>query len=202
MKSLNSDKARRARVRTVVGVSSRHGRPRCLDRPRVDPVRPPRSWRWSPRRLRPRRRPPAPPRRPPRRPTPSDPCPALPVDPTVDPQPGCASHHGPSPPDPWCSPVDHHVLARIEGSELQANYLPVDEPVPDAAQFQTFRVRFQVHNAGTTPITTTPRLEYRTDAGGASPSCPKQPMGASPSTAPRMDPQPGPGRWHDARSAR
>jgi len=60
---------------------------------------------------------------------------------------------------------DHHVLARIEGPELQANYLPVDEPVPDAAQFQTFRVRFRLHNAGTVPITETPRLEFRPELG-------------------------------------
>ncbi|HEY8654005.1 MAG TPA: cytochrome c3 family protein [Dermatophilaceae bacterium] len=64
---------------------------------------------------------------------------------------------------PGAAPGDHHVLARIEGSELQANYLPVDEPVPDAAQFQTFRVRFRLHNAGTAATTTTPRLDYRTE---------------------------------------
>ena len=62
---------------------------------------------------------------------------------------------------------DHHVLARIEGPHPQANYLPVDEPVPDAAQFQTFRVRFRLHNAGTVPITATPRLEYRPELSGA-----------------------------------
>ena len=58
---------------------------------------------------------------------------------------------------------DHHVLARIEGSERQANYLPVDDPVPDALPHQRFRVRFRLRNAGTAPITTTPRLEYRTE---------------------------------------
>jgi len=54
------------------------------------------------------------------------------------------------------------VLARIEGPELQASYLPIDAEVPDAAQFQTFRVRFKFHNDGTDPMTATPRLEYRT----------------------------------------
>jgi predicted CXXCH cytochrome family protein len=57
------------------------------------------------------------------------------------------------------------LLARIEGSKLQANYLAVDAPVLDASQFQTFRVRFQVHNAGAVPITSTPQLEYRADGG-------------------------------------
>ncbi len=58
-------------------------------------------------------------------------------------------------------PVDHHVLARIADSDFQASYLPVDDSVLNASQFQTFRVRFQLHNAGTVPITATPRLEYR-----------------------------------------
>ena len=65
----------------------------------------------------------------------------------------------------FAAPGDHHVLARIEGSNFQANYLPVDQPVPDASPFQTFRVRFRLHNAGTVPITTTPRLEYRAEGG-------------------------------------
>lgn len=60
---------------------------------------------------------------------------------------------------------DHHVLARIEGSERQANYLPVDEPVPDAAHHQRFRVRFRLHNAETVPTTATPRLEFRPELG-------------------------------------
>ena len=60
---------------------------------------------------------------------------------------------------------DHHVLARIEGSTFEANYLPVDQPVPDASQFQTFRVRFRLHNAGNAPMTQTPRLEFRPEAG-------------------------------------
>ena len=62
-------------------------------------------------------------------------------------------------------PVDHHVLARIEGPEFQASYLPVDAAVTDASQFQTFRVRFKFHNDGTSPKTETPRLEYRPDGG-------------------------------------
>jgi len=66
---------------------------------------------------------------------------------------------------PGAAPGDHHVIARIEGPQLQANYLPVDEPVPDASQFQTFRVRFRLHNAGTVSITHTPRLEFRPETG-------------------------------------
>jgi hypothetical protein len=72
-------------------------------------------------------------------------------------------------------PGNHHVLARIEGPELQANYLPVDEPVVDAAQFQTFRVRFRLHNAGTVPLTKTPRLEYRSETGAGFAVVPEKP---------------------------
>ncbi|MEO8107967.1 MAG: hypothetical protein ABI720_11685, partial [Actinomycetes bacterium] len=61
--------------------------------------------------------------------------------------------------------VDHDVLARIEGPPFHADYLPVGDLVPDAAQLQTFRVRFQLSNASADPITVTPQLEYRTDAG-------------------------------------
>ena len=60
---------------------------------------------------------------------------------------------------------DHHVLARIEGPKLQASYLTVDAAVSDASQFQTFRVRFRLHNAGTNPITKTPQLEFRAQTG-------------------------------------
>jgi predicted CXXCH cytochrome family protein len=78
---------------------------------------------------------------------------------------------------PGSAPLDHHVLARIEGTDLQPRYLAVDAAVRDASQFQTFRVRFQLHNAGTVPITATPRLEYR-PVGGAGfvvvPEAPKQ----------------------------
>lgn len=37
----------------------------------------------------------------------------------------------------------------------------------DASPFQTFRVRFRLHNAGTAAITKTPRLEYRTEGAGS-----------------------------------
>jgi predicted CXXCH cytochrome family protein len=77
--------------------------------------------------------------------------------------------------DPGAAFGDHHVLARIEGSQLQANYLPVDQPVPDAAQFQTFRVRFRLHNAGTAPITETPRLEFRPELGAGFVVVPEKP---------------------------
>jgi hypothetical protein len=58
-------------------------------------------------------------------------------------------------------PVDHHVLARIDGSGAHAKYLAVDAPIADASQFQSVRMRFKMHNAGTTPITAAPQLEYR-----------------------------------------
>jgi predicted CXXCH cytochrome family protein len=60
--------------------------------------------------------------------------------------------------------VDHHVLARFEGPGLPAAYLALDALVPDASQFQTLRVRFQMRNTGTDPIITTPQLEYRVGA--------------------------------------
>jgi predicted CXXCH cytochrome family protein len=60
-------------------------------------------------------------------------------------------------------PVGHSVLARIDGAQFLATYLPVDAPLLDAQQLQTFRVRFQVDNATTAPITVNPRLEYRQD---------------------------------------
>jgi hypothetical protein len=60
---------------------------------------------------------------------------------------------------------DHHVVARVAGPKLEASYLTVDAAVSDASQFQTFRVRFRLHNAGTSPITKTPQLEFRTQTG-------------------------------------
>jgi predicted CXXCH cytochrome family protein len=70
---------------------------------------------------------------------------------------------------------DHHMVAQIEGSSFQATYLRVDEPVPDASPFQTFRVRFRLHNAGTAPITQTPRLEFRAKSGAGFAVVPQQP---------------------------
>jgi predicted CXXCH cytochrome family protein len=55
----------------------------------------------------------------------------------------------------------HHLLAQIAGPGLQATYLPVDTDVTNASQFQTFRVRFQLDNATTDPITINPQLEFR-----------------------------------------
>jgi hypothetical protein len=58
-------------------------------------------------------------------------------------------------------PVDHHVLARVEGPGVATRYLAVDAPITDASQFQSIRMRFKLHNAGTVPITAAPQLEYR-----------------------------------------
>jgi hypothetical protein len=77
-------------------------------------------------------------------------------------------------------PVDHHVLARIDDTELQANYLALDTPVRDAGQFQTFRVRFKFHNAGTAPITVAPQLEYRPDASKGFVVVPDKPQPGAP----------------------
>jgi len=76
--------------------------------------------------------------------------------------------------------VDHLVLARIEGTRLQAKYLPVDESVTDAAPFQTFRVRFQLHNAGTAPITEAPQLEYRAAGSTGYTVVPEKPLNGIP----------------------
>ena len=62
---------------------------------------------------------------------------------------------------------DHHVVARIEGPAGPVNYLPIDAAVSDASRFQTFRLRFRLNNAGTEPITATPRLEYRPEGASS-----------------------------------
>jgi hypothetical protein len=51
------------------------------------------------------------------------------------------------------------VVGRIEGSLV--SYLAVDAPITDAAQFQTIRLRFKLHNAGEVKLTAAPQLEYR-----------------------------------------
>ncbi|MEP7191887.1 MAG: hypothetical protein ABI903_03370 [Actinomycetota bacterium] len=53
------------------------------------------------------------------------------------------------------------MLARIEGSGGAAQYLAVDAPITDVSQFQSVRMRFTMHNAGTSAITAAPQLEYR-----------------------------------------
>jgi predicted CXXCH cytochrome family protein len=98
---------------------------------------------------------------------------------TASPTPSPTANPSPSPGGvvaPGATPVDHYVLARIEGSEFQPNYLPVDDSVADAAPFQTFQVRFQLHNAGAAPITATPQLEYRTDGSGGYSVIPEKPL--------------------------
>jgi hypothetical protein len=53
------------------------------------------------------------------------------------------------------------VLARIESPGVLAQYLAVDAPMTDVSQFDSIRMRFKLHNSGTTPITAAPQLEYR-----------------------------------------
>ena len=91
------------------------------------------------------------------------------ASPTGTPSPSTGAVTAPGP-----APANHHVLARIEGPRLLANYLPVDELVADAEQFQSFRVRFRLHNAGTLPITVAPRLEFRIEPGGSFAVVPEQ----------------------------
>ena len=77
---------------------------------------------------------------------------------------------------PAAAPGDHHVLARIVGPQFAATYLPVDAPVPDASQFQTFRVRFQMNNPAAVPLTAIPQLEYRPVGGSSYAVVPEQPQ--------------------------
>jgi predicted CXXCH cytochrome family protein len=75
---------------------------------------------------------------------------------------------------------DHHVLAWIETPQLPASYLPVDAPALSGSRFETFRVRFQVQNTGTAPITATPQLEYRAGPSGSYTVVPEKPLGGIP----------------------
>jgi predicted CXXCH cytochrome family protein len=77
---------------------------------------------------------------------------------------------------PAAAPGDHHVLARIVGPTFAASYLPVDANAADASQFQTFRVRFQMDNAGAVPLTAIPQLEYRPVGGSGYLVVPEQPQ--------------------------
>jgi predicted CXXCH cytochrome family protein len=85
-------------------------------------------------------------------------------------------------PAPGLTPAagDHHVLAWIESPELPASYLPVDASAINASQFQTFRVRFQVSNTGTDPITSAPQLEYRVAGSSGYTVVPEKPLNGIP----------------------
>jgi hypothetical protein len=65
------------------------------------------------------------------------------------------------PSGPQGVPVDHHMLARVQRSGVGAKYLAVDASITDAAQFQSIRMRFKLHNSGAVAITAAPQLEYR-----------------------------------------
>ena len=90
-------------------------------------------------------------------PTTPSPAPIPSLDSLVDPASGALAVAGIS--------VNHHVMARVEDHGLPAAYLPVDDVVLGAAQFQAFRVRFQIRNAGTEPVIVTPKLQYRPSGG-------------------------------------
>lgn len=105
--------------------------------------------------------------------------------PTTAPAPAPAPATVPSPlpgPAPGLTPAagDHHVLAWIESPELPASYLPVDASAINASQFQTFRVRFQVSNTGTDPITAAPQLEYRAAGSSGYTVVPEKPLNGIP----------------------
>jgi predicted CXXCH cytochrome family protein len=81
---------------------------------------------------------------------------------------------------PGAGPVDQDVLAWIESPDLPARYLPADAPALNASPFQTFRVRFQMHNAGAAAITATPQLEYRAEGATDFAVVPDKPVTAVP----------------------
>jgi predicted CXXCH cytochrome family protein len=83
-------------------------------------------------------------------------------------------------PAPGAGPVDQDVLAWIESPELPAQYLPADAPALGASPFQTFRVRFQMHNAGAAAISATPLLEYRPEGATDFVVVPDKPLMAVP----------------------
>ena len=94
-----------------------------------------------------------------------------------------AAPPGPVPgPAPILTPAagDHHVLAWIESPQLPASYLPVDAPALKASRFETFRVRFQVQNTGTAPITAAPQLEYRAAGSSDYTVVPEKPLNGIP----------------------
>ena len=75
---------------------------------------------------------------------------------------------------------DHHVLAWIESPQLPASYLPVGAAALKASRFETFRVRFQVQNTGTAPLTAVPQLEYRADGSTGYAVVPEKPLSGIP----------------------
>jgi predicted CXXCH cytochrome family protein len=81
-------------------------------------------------------------------------------------------------PAPSLAPAagDHHVLAWIQSPQLPASYLPVDAQAVNASPFETFRVRFQVQNTGTAPLTAVPQLEYRAGGSGSYTVVPEKPL--------------------------
>ena len=81
---------------------------------------------------------------------------------------------------PGAGPVDQSVLAWIESPDTPAHYLPSNAPAQNASPFQTFRVRFQMHNAGTASITATPQLEYRREGATDFVVVPDKPLMAVP----------------------
>jgi predicted CXXCH cytochrome family protein len=83
------------------------------------------------------------------------------------------------------APVGHLVLARIDDASFLASYLPIDDPLLDEPQLQTFRVRFQLDNATTSAITVNPQLEYRPDGGDGYLVVPEKPRPGEPFQAAR-----------------
>lgn len=77
---------------------------------------------------------------------------------------------------PGAGPGDHHVLAWIGGPKFTATYLTVDASAAGASQFQTFRVRFQLENPASVPLTAIPQLEFRPAAGSAYTVVPETPQ--------------------------
>ena len=104
---------------------------------------------------------------------------SAPAPATAAPLPALAAVPSPVPgPTPSLSPAagDHHVVAWIQDPQLPASYLPVDAPALNASPFETFRVRFQVQNTGTFPLTAVPQLEYSVGGSGSYTVVPEKPL--------------------------
>lgn len=67
------------------------------------------------------------------------------------------------------------MLGWIDDSDFSTHYFPFDAPVLNASPFQTYRVRFRLHNAGADPVTVTPQLEYQPTGGTGYLAVPEQP---------------------------
>ncbi len=62
--------------------------------------------------------------------------------------------------------VGHTTLAEVDAASLAPVYLPEDAAIPAQQRYMTFRIRFQVRNADSTPVDWTPQLDVRATGNG------------------------------------